>query len=139
MMKKLIVAAALLTTLAAAGGCGSSDEPAAAPADAETTPTAVVRDFTDEELWKFLGAKVDNRFGEGDWTVTLADGQRCDLDHDSILRTPDDLDFYADVYADDPDPMIKNGDGWMGLIVSSYDGATQACTAELTKRLADFK
>lgn len=92
------------------------------------------RAFDDSEVYRFLKATEDDRFGGGDWIITLESGDTCDVSS-QILRSPSEISVYADA----GDAVATNSEGWMGIVIGSYEGATASCLDEVDERLADFK
>jgi hypothetical protein len=132
---KQITATALSTVLLAVAviGCTSSPEPSP-PAISGTDSTPQSRDFDSADLFKFLKATRDDRFGgDDDWIITLPDGATCDVSS-NILRTASEVAVYRDA----GDPVATNRDETMGIKTGSTEGANASCVEELNKRLADF-
>lgn len=98
---------------------------------ATTTPSG--RFFDDAEVYEFIGATEDDRFGGRDMIITLDNGDTCSVDQ--ILSNHAMVAMYVDA----GDPVATNSEGWMGIKVGSYEGATASCLDEVNARLADFK
>lgn len=128
-------ASVLLASLALSA-CGASTAPTTKGESGNlgaSSPT--VRVFDDSEVWRFIGAVHDTRWGPvvaaKDWIIQLPHGATCDVE--LILHNPTELAVYRG------DTIATNSAGWMGIRVTSYEGATATCLQEVGKRLADFK